>query len=491
MTDGISRGVSRATSVQEIPLGEITPHPLNARSDVGDLTGLAASIREHGVLEPIIVSKNGRGFFAIAGRRRLEASRLAGRASIPAIVREGMSDSDVATATLIENLQRQDLTPLEEAEAYRAWLDLNPEASQRDLARELSRDESTISNALRLLKAPAAVREALVSKAIGGAHARELLKIADESLFAKVKLKKGATVRDVQDQVRTLNADWQNAGAPAVAAAKQFLAAARAKHPKATITWPLARDSRDRVVDVVDLVEALGKQPAGIFGQVHNAKTHDKACECRAYELDVLREYVSFDELEGDDRFDLKGFELRRTCIDRGGWAKYQAADRRSYGGGGSSTAPRKKSPAALAKERAKREREFRETVRSILAGGGRYGGPRYAPASVEKILTGGGFTSEKATRVVFLSYVLERVGGSAELLAVVRKALTMKDRELRALILRFAAHEVNSRLLSEGKTTSPYNGQLAAYEFLKAYGQKIAEPKPKDRAKQKAKSTR
>lgn len=472
-----------AGTLTSLPLSKIQIHTANTRrpQTSDGIKELAQSIREQGVLEPIIAIQRNGTFLAVAGSRRVAAAKIAGLSEIPAILRD-MTDEEAAAAALVENLQRKDLDPLEEAEGYKAWLALTGK-TQAELAAALGRDPSTIANALRLLRAPAPVRDALRSSTVGAAHARELLRLEDESLLGKVKLAKGTTVRDVQDQVDAANRDWRNAGAPAIAAAKAFLADARAKYPKATITW-----QKERQEAVVDLVEALGPAPARIAGEITHAKIHDKVCACRAYEVDSIAEYDpgSWD----DERLELKGFELRRTCIDRDGNTKYRnaqlSADRASWGGS-SAAKPKKKSAADIARARAKEQREFRETVGKILAGSGRYSGPCYAPAATEKLLTGGGYTADKTVRVVYLSYILERVGGSAELLEVVRRALAMRPNDIRAIVLRLAAREVNDRLLGHGTTTDPYKGQVARYEFLKAYGQKVAEPKPKDRSAKKA----
>lgn len=212
--------------------------------------------------------------------------------------------------------------------------------------------------------------------------------------------------------------------------------------------------------------------------QVHTANTRRpqtsdgiKELAASTREQGVLEPIIAFLALAGSLR--VAAAKMVRAAESRSSSSGYE---------------PRKKTGAEIVRDRQKREREFRETMNKIVAGGSRYSGARYAPTDVEKMLTGSGFTSDKAVRVLFLSYTLDRCGGSAIVRELVRRVLSMKPNDLRAAVLRFAAREVNDRLVSRGGQRDPYDMQFARFDLLKAYGQKVAEPKPKQRAKRPAK---
>ena len=173
---------SRATHAQirEVPVGKILPNPAQPRLsyDEESLTELADSIREHGVLQPILVRPSGAQFELIAGERRWRASRMAGRDTIPAIV----VDFDEVTAlevSIIENLQREDVSPLEEATMFRRMTEAFG-YSVRQLAQKVGKDKGYIENRLRLSDAPADVRELVSLRKDTISHAYELMKIGDE-----------------------------------------------------------------------------------------------------------------------------------------------------------------------------------------------------------------------------------------------------------------------------------------------------------------------
>ncbi|OYW02962.1 MAG: hypothetical protein B7Z61_11185 [Acidobacteria bacterium 37-71-11] len=158
----IPEGTSlRPGTVTEVAIGEIRPNPLQPRRQfaAASLEELAASIREHGLLQPVVVSRSpAGGYELIAGERRWRASRLAGLERIPVVLRDAVPDADQLALALIENLQREDLTPIEEARAYhhlRAELGLAQEA----IAARVGKDRSTVANALRLLQLPLSVQE--------------------------------------------------------------------------------------------------------------------------------------------------------------------------------------------------------------------------------------------------------------------------------------------------------------------------------------------
>lgn len=160
-------------SVRDLQLDEIEPNPEQPRRrfDEASLRELADSLKEHGMLQPVIVRALGGRFQLVAGERRCRAAEMAGMDRVPAIVRE-YSDSEMLEVALLENLQREDLNPLEEAEAYATLIDRFG-LTQEDLARKLGRSRPAISNSLRLLSLEPPIRE-LVSggslSEIGRAH---------------------------------------------------------------------------------------------------------------------------------------------------------------------------------------------------------------------------------------------------------------------------------------------------------------------------------
>lgn len=163
--------------VVELELDDILPNRFQPRFRFPEqaITELAESIKEHGVIQPILVRRLGDKYEIIAGERRYKASLLAGKRTIPAIVAE-LNDKDSAEVALIENVQRQDLTPIEEAVSYRKILDMGY-LTQEQLADKLGKTQSTVSNKLRLLNLDDNVQEALLDEKISERHARSLLKI--------------------------------------------------------------------------------------------------------------------------------------------------------------------------------------------------------------------------------------------------------------------------------------------------------------------------
>lgn len=172
---------SRATRAQirEIGVDKILPNPAQPRLSYEEdsLTELADSIREHGVLQPILVRPVGNQFELIAGERRWRASRMAERESIPAIVVE-FDEQTALEVSIIENLQREDVSPLEEAAMFRKMTDLG--YSVRQLAQKIGKDKGYVENRIRLAEAPADIRELVSLRKDTLSHAYELLKIPDE-----------------------------------------------------------------------------------------------------------------------------------------------------------------------------------------------------------------------------------------------------------------------------------------------------------------------
>jgi len=178
------------------------------RFDDAGLEELSKSIRRTGILQPVLVTKEGGRFRIVAGERRVRAARLAGLSEVPVIVREGVTDRDQLLLALVENVQRRDLTALEEAEAYRHLKD-DFGLTQEDVAERVGKDRATVANALRLLKLPAAVRAALEEGALTAGHARALLALpsaADQERLAKEVVRRGLSVRATEARVLTLQA---------------------------------------------------------------------------------------------------------------------------------------------------------------------------------------------------------------------------------------------------------------------------------------------
>jgi ParB/RepB/Spo0J family partition protein len=172
---------SRATHAQirEVPTNRILPNPAQPRLSYEEesLVELADSIREHGVLQPILVRPVGSQFELIAGERRWRASRMAQRDSIPAIVVE-FDDETALEVSIIENLQREDVSPLEEAAMFRKMTDLG--YSLRQLAQKIGKDKGYVENRIRLAEAPPEIRELVSLRKDTLSHAYELMKVPDE-----------------------------------------------------------------------------------------------------------------------------------------------------------------------------------------------------------------------------------------------------------------------------------------------------------------------
>lgn len=208
----IPAGESRLpeSSVTLIATHLISPNPRQprARFDPEELSELAASIREHGVIQPLILTRGPQpgGYTLIAGERRLMAARQAGLREVPAILREATEQQLVALA-LVENVQRADLGPLETAEAYRQLAE-EFNLSHEAIASQVGKNRTTVTNTLRLLKLPADVQNALADGQISEGHARALLALpTPESQSAAVAsiLKHDLNVRQTEELVRKLS----------------------------------------------------------------------------------------------------------------------------------------------------------------------------------------------------------------------------------------------------------------------------------------------
>lgn len=190
-----------------LPVDSITPNPLQPRRIFSEehLADLASSIREHGVLQPVIVSRSNGHYSLVVGERRWRAARAAGLLEIPAIVREFAEAEGLAVA-LVENIQRQDLNPLEEATAFQ-FLMREHGLKQEDVALRVGKSRSAVANTVRLLQLPAPIQEDVESGALSAGHARALLALEDvhqqRKTWLRVK-KLNLSVRQTEALVRSL-----------------------------------------------------------------------------------------------------------------------------------------------------------------------------------------------------------------------------------------------------------------------------------------------
>lgn len=202
----------------EIELDSIRPNPYQPRKvfDAEGLEELRDSIRTHGLLQPIVVRRAGQGFELVSGERRCRASRLAGLARIPAIVRESVTDAEMLELALVENVQRKDLDPLERARGFQALMD-NLKLTQEQVAAKVGLKRATVANHLRLLELPSKVQEALAKGLISMGHARALLGVPNPARCAALMeetIRKDLSVRAVEERVRQLALVKPSTGGP-------------------------------------------------------------------------------------------------------------------------------------------------------------------------------------------------------------------------------------------------------------------------------------
>jgi ParB family transcriptional regulator, chromosome partitioning protein len=213
---GLGRGLSAlipgapeagevSTGLLEVPANAISPNPKQPRSRFDDetLKELAASIREVGILQPIVVRRTGQGYEVVTGERRLRAAKLAGLATVPVVLRDS-DDSDLLREALIENIHREDLNPIELGEAFRQLLD-ELGLKQEELADRVGVSRSHIANTIRLLALPFEVQQLLTDEKISAGHARALLALGDQEAITSLSLRVAAedlSVRETEEIVR-------------------------------------------------------------------------------------------------------------------------------------------------------------------------------------------------------------------------------------------------------------------------------------------------
>ncbi len=194
--------------IKEIPVSEIRPNPYQPRKTFNEeaLNELAESIKNYGIFQPIIVKKSIKGYDLIAGERRLRASKLAGLSKIPAIVKD-FTDDEMREISLLENIQRENLTAIELAWAYKGIID-NLDIRQEDLAKKIGKSRSHITNTLGLLNLPEDVQKMILNGEISMGHARVLSKMEDEeevSELADKIVKENMSVHSLEEISKNQN----------------------------------------------------------------------------------------------------------------------------------------------------------------------------------------------------------------------------------------------------------------------------------------------
>ncbi len=274
---------SPATEPDTIRLSvyEIDNNPFQPRRDFSEpeIASLAESLKEHDILQPILVRRAGDRYQLISGERRLRAAIQAGWSSIPARIREA-DDRLVAELAIVENLQRQDLNPLEKALSFRRYLDQH-DCAQEELARRLKLDRSTIANLLRLLELPDQVQQSLRDGRLSAGHARALLPLGDELQqidFARRIVEEGLSVRATERQVGEM-IQAEDGGPVSIEAT----AKAKAKRTQSEQVASLEQELRIALGTKVEIrLSARGRGKITIHFANHD-------------EFDRLREYLAAD----------------------------------------------------------------------------------------------------------------------------------------------------------------------------------------------------
>jgi len=193
-----------AESTAEVPIDALEPNPFQPRTvfEPARLQELAASLRQTGMVQPILVRRHGGSYQIIAGERRWRAAREAGLPTVPVVVRE-VPDDRLLELALVENIQRQELMPLEEAQAYQRLHD-EFRLTQEEVARRVGKERSTVANTLRLLRLPREARELLAAGRLDAGHARALLALEraeEQVVLARETARRGLSVREVERRV--------------------------------------------------------------------------------------------------------------------------------------------------------------------------------------------------------------------------------------------------------------------------------------------------
>ncbi|GED55371.1 ParB/RepB/Spo0J family partition protein [Brevibacillus borstelensis] len=203
-----SNMIEEEEHVLEIPVADIRPNPYQPRKEFESsaIEELAQSIKEHGIIQPLIVRKSIKGYELVAGERRLRAAKSLGLKKVAAVVKD-YSDQQLMEIALIENLQRENLNPLEEAEAYEKLIS-HHSYTQEQLAKKIGKSRPHVANMLRLLQLPEQIRKMVSASDLSMGHARALLGVEKEELqlqLAKEAVKKGISVRQLEELVKQAN----------------------------------------------------------------------------------------------------------------------------------------------------------------------------------------------------------------------------------------------------------------------------------------------
>jgi ParB family transcriptional regulator, chromosome partitioning protein len=204
-----SQANEEKSSVMEVDIEKIVPNPFQPRTDFSEekLFELAQSIKEHGIIQPIVLSKKKDGYEIIAGERRLQAAKIAGMRTVPAILREEKGNQDKLELAIVENVQRENLSPIEEAKSY---LKLTQEfnLTQEEVAKKMGKSRSVVANKTRLLNLPVEIQKALIAGKITEGHCKLLLAIPNaekQRAFFDLILKNGLTVRQTEEKTKEVS----------------------------------------------------------------------------------------------------------------------------------------------------------------------------------------------------------------------------------------------------------------------------------------------
>ncbi|MCH7323472.1 ParB/RepB/Spo0J family partition protein [Solibacillus sp. MA9] len=217
MVKGLGKGIDalfreeavhKEDQVQQIAIAKILRNPFQPRKrfDETAIEELAQSVREHGIIQPIVVRKNVKKYEIVAGERRYRAAKLAGLTDVPVIVRD-FNEQQMMEVAILENLQREDLTPIEEAEAYNSLI-VNLKFTQEDLAQRLGKSRPHIANLIRLLQLPEEIRELVNEGHLSMGHGRALLGLKNKRRIPEVAskvMKDQLNVRQLEKYIQDLN----------------------------------------------------------------------------------------------------------------------------------------------------------------------------------------------------------------------------------------------------------------------------------------------
>ena len=380
--------VAAVEQIQLIDVGKLEIHPSNPRKQMGDLDELGASIRSAGLIEPIVAVQHNGKYQIVAGSRRLAAARKAKIESLPVRVMD-LDQAQAMAAALIENLQRKDLEPLEQAEAFRGWLALTGK-TQKELAEVVGLAASTVANALRLLDAAPAIQKALERGDITAAHARVAMSLPEKAL-SMVDLKKDVSVHELEDQAKDAQRSFS-------AVERMRQAVEKAEAAGKVVTWDTRGGDQELWIGSahVNLQRAFGepkKELAGIFerGYGVSRETHDVVCECEAVAIS-------------------KGGNLVGACVSPTGWKKAEARARKNMG----KASPAKRKKAKTAEDRKRElERDTKAAIAEATAAldGHKLGKWHPLKLNVAPTLLKGGIGTEPG-RLALFGYVVQYSSG-------------------------------------------------------------------------------